>query len=255
MIALLLSLGTSPSVALAQDDTDARAFELFTNGRDLYNEGRYDQAVMAFEEAYRLSNRHELLLNIANAHERNGKIEEALSALARYQAFATSEERDQIERRKSMLEKKLTEQGTSPQPQPVPQPQPQPVAPAPTPEPTPQPAPPKSSSGGGQLVIGATLAGLGVVSIGAGTALGVVSAGAKKRAAEQCVDFEGARICPGGAQKDLSTHRATALGADIAFATGIALAATGVLLVVTRKKNKGTALRFGPNEVQLTGTW
>lgn len=253
MLSLLISLAVGPSVALAQDDSDARAFELFTNGRSLYNEGRYDQAVLAFEEAYKLSGRHELLLNIANAHERNGKLEKALEALARYQAFATSDERDQIERRKSMLEKKLAEQTTAPSPVPEPQPAPDPVAP--TPKPQPEPVPEPARGGSGRTVLGGTLMGVGVAAVGAGAALGVVSAGAKKRASEKCVDFEGARICPGDAGKDLSLHRSTALTADIAFAVGIALAATGGLLIVTKKRNKGTAMAIGPSGVQLTGRW
>ena len=209
MFALVLSLSVAPSSALAQDGTDARAFELFTNGRDLYNEGRYEQAVLAFEEAYKLSGRHELLLNIANAHERNGKLEEALEALARYQAFAPSAERDQVERRKTMLEKKLADQQATSEPAPAPEPAPQPVAPVPAP--APQPAPVQRSGGGlsGQVLLGGAMVGLGAASVGTGVALGVVSSGAKKRATENCTDFEGSRLCSGEAQSEVDQYPST----------------------------------------------
>ena len=182
---LLVSLFAGPStVAYAQDDD--RAFELFNNGRDLYNEGRYKQAVIAFEEAYKLSQRYELFLNIANAHERDANLEGALEALAKYQIYATASEKEEVERRKLSLEKRLeTERSVKPEPKPEPQPEPQTIAPVPAPQPQPQPTPKNNGGGGGggggRVALGAAVMGVGVAAAGTGLAMALVSSGAKKR--------------------------------------------------------------------------
>ncbi len=78
---MLLSL--APSFARAQivASPDARARELYLQGDREYQAGRYEQAVAAFQEAYRLSGRPLLLFNLANAYERLGRYAEALEAL------------------------------------------------------------------------------------------------------------------------------------------------------------------------------
>lgn len=255
---LALLFAGLPTVAMAQDDD--RAFELFNNGRDLYNEGRYKQAVVAFEEAYKLSQRYELYLNIANAHERDGNLEAALEALARYQVYATADEKSEVERRKLSLEKRLeTERATKPEPEPEPAPAPQPVAPAPAPAPQPKPGPKNTDGGGGgggRVVLGAAVMGVGVAAAGTGVAMGLVSSGAKKRALLNCTELDGERLCSGAAGKDLGTHQTTALIADIGFAVGVAAVTTGVVLIVTKpRSSKITALSVGPSRVQLSGTF
>ena len=49
-----------------------------------YNQGRYDDAIREFKEAYRLSKKADLYYNIAQAYERMGKLPEAISAYQRY---------------------------------------------------------------------------------------------------------------------------------------------------------------------------
>ena len=73
-LCLLTLLAAVAPEALAQDaTTEARAKELYENGAALYEEGRYEEAILAWEEAYRLSSRPVLLFNIANAYERLGR--------------------------------------------------------------------------------------------------------------------------------------------------------------------------------------
>lgn len=116
MLILALTM-VGPATALAQDAPPPaedpamlRAKELYDNGTRLYEEGLYSEAIGAFEEAYRLSNRPLLMFNIANAYERLGKLQEAVDYLNKYRAFAAAEDRESLERRISALDRRLAEQ-------------------------------------------------------------------------------------------------------------------------------------------------
>jgi tetratricopeptide (TPR) repeat protein len=88
--------------AFAADD-DARARELFTTGRELYETGRYEEAITVWSESYDLSNKPLLLLNLANAYERAGQFENALEALTGYEPDAAPDEADEIAARITSL--------------------------------------------------------------------------------------------------------------------------------------------------------
>ena len=114
LFTFLLTL-TVPIPSFAQspqpgtEAADARARELFQNGALLYDEGRYEDAIVAWEEAYRLSPRPLLLFNMANAMERLARWEDALAMLNRYRAFAGAEERDTLDRRMRNIERRVEE--------------------------------------------------------------------------------------------------------------------------------------------------
>ena len=110
-IAFLLSV---PETSLAQSD-DARARLLFDNGHQLYMEGRYEDALAAWTEAYALSQRPLILFNMANAYERNGQLEKAVAVLNRYRAYAQPDEQEVILRRIKNMEQRLAQA----QPQPI----------------------------------------------------------------------------------------------------------------------------------------
>lgn len=103
-------LTAAPGVSHAQsasEDADSRARHLYRNGELLYAEGRYADAIAAWESAYRLSDRPLLLYNIANAQERLGRWEDALNSLNRYRAFAPEDERATLSRRIANIERNL----------------------------------------------------------------------------------------------------------------------------------------------------
>lgn len=116
MIALLLlshALAQSPPTAPAppdQEAADTRARELFENGRSLYDEGRYEEAAVAWEEAWELSERPLLLFNLANAYERTARWGEALERLQLYRAFAAAGEAERIEARIRNLELRVADE-------------------------------------------------------------------------------------------------------------------------------------------------
>src|SRR5690348_7307657 len=77
---VLVLAGTSAQAA-PPDSTARTAFE---DGRTAYNLGRWQEAIDAFEKAYRLSKDPALLYNIAQAHRQAGHLGEAITI---YRAF------------------------------------------------------------------------------------------------------------------------------------------------------------------------
>lgn len=74
-LAVVLSLALAVSSAHAQDASaaEAEARALFEAGSVAFNQGRFEDALERFEQAYRLSHRPALLYNIATAADRAGR--------------------------------------------------------------------------------------------------------------------------------------------------------------------------------------
>jgi len=110
LVACLLASFTTalalPALALAED-SDLRAKELYRNGERLYEEGLYEDAIVAWELAYELSKRPLLLYNMANALERIGLWDEALRRINQYRALAPEDERETLDRRMRAIERRL----------------------------------------------------------------------------------------------------------------------------------------------------
>ena len=192
------------TVALAQSDPDdTRARELYQNGAMLYEEGEYEQAIAAWEAAYDLSEEPLLYYNIANAYERLGLYDEAIDALARYRAFAPSEEREALDRRLRNLEKRRDDQASSSPAEPLPR-------------------LPSSDRNLGA----ASLVGVGVVGLGTGAAMGLRSRSASNELSLVCVDG----LCPTDSVDTLQTQRRSAVAADIGFVVGAVALGTGATL-------------------------
>jgi TolA-binding protein len=108
VLAIALALGITAAHAQTAADTEART--LYQRGASLYDEGRYEDAVLAWQQAYDLSPRPLLLYNIANALERLGRLGEALDALDRYRPSAGDDERTKVEARIDNLKRRVEEQ-------------------------------------------------------------------------------------------------------------------------------------------------
>lgn len=208
MLLLLTVLSLTPPTfaqaaeSPAQADID-RAKQLFRNGATLYDEGRYEDAIVAWEEAYNLSKEPVLLFNIANAQERLGRYQDAYDTLNRYRAFAPESEREALERRLVNLEARLREQ-------------PAPVAPPPT-----QVEAPREGGQARALILPAALYGVGVAGLGVGTGFGLRALGAREEAAGLCAPTSVSAVCPSAASDAIALDRQSALLSDVGFAVGI----------------------------------
>jgi tetratricopeptide (TPR) repeat protein len=163
---LLWSLCAGIAMANPNAEKDDRAREWFVNGQVLYQEGRYRDALVAFEAAYRMSARPTILRSIAYCHEQLEELEQAVDVLYRFRGLAPEERWSEIDRRISRLEVQLEQQSeeavlAQPQPQPQPQPQSPPAAVQQSSERM-RYAPPKWRMGGGPLVL-YSVAGVGAI--------------------------------------------------------------------------------------------
>ncbi|WP_428263446.1 tetratricopeptide repeat protein [Haliangium sp.] len=84
ILALIFGFSVFVPQADAQKRDDERARDLFIEGEAHYAAGRYEEAAKVYEEAFELSQRPELLFNIANAYERMGEYTTAADYLRRY---------------------------------------------------------------------------------------------------------------------------------------------------------------------------
>ena len=82
-VALITLLFLSSS-ALADKKTNKQAHAQFNIAVELFNEGKYDQAVIAFERAYELKPSFKILYNIAQTENELGHYATALEAYERY---------------------------------------------------------------------------------------------------------------------------------------------------------------------------
>ena len=179
---------------------DARARDLFREGDELYAQGRYEEALANFQEAYELSQRPLLLYNIANAQERAGMWDDAIATLESYLPHAYEVEQERIQTRIDSLKRRAERlremrereaQGLRPEPRDV----------------------------GGPLLL-ATSAAL----IGGGVALAILAKGARDDLEAGCENVEGRQVCSSGVSDSAERDLRMSVGADVLF-----IAAAGAL--------------------------
>lgn len=237
-----------PTAAPAEDEAAKlkRAEELFINGKQLFKEGSYEAAILAFTESYELSKLPDLLYNIGNAYERLGEFANARKYLDQYRAFAPEKERETLTRRIQNIDQRLREQeekakaDKDKQPPPVEEgPKDGPVTP-PVEQPPPAEAPKKDRVFG---PLAGALTGVAVVGLGVGVGLGVSAQKWKSEALGHCAEGAGGLVCDAGVDEALGKQKGLALGADISFAVAgaAAIAVIAVVAVKLSKKKKAEA--------------
>ncbi|MBX3192384.1 MAG: tetratricopeptide repeat protein, partial [Labilithrix sp.] len=240
---MVLGLLAAPPEAAAQPKPDkaaqdAHAKELFAKGDAAYAEGRYEEALAAFQEAYTLSGRPQLLFNVSNALERLGRYAEATDALEKYLASGKARDRDVVQKRLANLKKRVEEQkkeqeqkakeeeekrgeerekrkGEEGQPAAV-----QPVVVVPPPE--------KSTS-----VLPIVLVGAGGALIATGVVFGILTLSARSDASAGCADGAAGNLCNGDARSALDREKTFGLVTDITLASGIVATGVGIYLLLT----------------------
>jgi tetratricopeptide (TPR) repeat protein len=227
------------------DDSKARL--LFDNGAMLYEEGRYEDAIAAWQRAYELSPRPLLVFNIANAFERQGDWYRAHDALNRYRAFAPMDERPILDRRIHSLENRIAEEerrrGAPP-----------PVVVEPEP---PRDPPPELRSAWRIGVVPITLYSVSGASAIFGAVFALRAQSARKEAATLCTTGD-AIYCPTTAEPALAQDRVSSWLADGGFglAIGCAVAGTTVAVISKHRSNQTTlsvAPTFGGGRLGLSG--
>jgi tetratricopeptide (TPR) repeat protein len=223
VLSTIVMTAAVPGYAWA-DEEDVRARELYRNGEQLYEEGLYEDAIVAWERAYDLSGRPLLLYNIANALERIGKWEEALRRINQYRAFATEAERETLDRRMRAIERRIEEKKSQVEAD----------------EKTADPAPNPSSTlilkpqetayapSAGPVVLSIT----GGIGLAVGGVLAVMTQQARSEASALCRQTGEISLCPDTASDALNRDAQFSLGADLSMSLGAAALGTGIILGV-----------------------
>jgi hypothetical protein len=237
--------GTSPSGGAPSDADKARAKELFDNGQILYDEGRYDDAVTAWQESYRLSGYPDLLFNISNAYERAGKYTEALDTLNKYRAYASADERATLDRRIAGLQERKAAQDAEAARIAALQAQTTTTTTTTTTTPTPTTPPPKT--GGGVQALPIALLSTGAVGLGVGGVFAAGAAGAMGDIKDQCVPADGGGyLCPTAASTAADARGQKATISAVALGVGGAFAIGGVVAAIAGNGASDGDVSFGP---------
>ena len=113
-VALACGVWLCSATGHAQSTSDDLARRHFDSGVAYLEESDYDNALKAFQKAYELSKRPEILLNIATVHERQSALPSAVAALKSYlEAAPQGEHVETVKLRIQNLEKRLDEQDKS----------------------------------------------------------------------------------------------------------------------------------------------
>lgn len=221
-----LAIASQSATALGQGDSpDDLARRHFESGVAYLQEADYENALKAFEKAYELSKRPDLLLNIATVHERKGDFKAAVASLKKYLEVAPdSEQRATVEARITNLEKRAQEGTTEPPP----------TGPGETPGETPAggPAPTGKPDQKGPVeaksnVPAFVLLGIGGITAAGAVLTGVLANGEYNDAKDQC--------SPRCTDDDVSAGKTLALTSTILTGVAVVSASIGAVLYFTGK--------------------
>jgi tetratricopeptide (TPR) repeat protein len=221
---LLVAVICCSAAALAQSANDQEAARAhFMAGSAYYEQANYADAVKEFTEAYRLSQRADLLYNIALAYERLEKWDQAIAALNQYlHDKPDAQDRAIIQTRIENLNKRRIAALAV-------------VAPAPPPAP---PAPPRK-----QHVASLVVGGIGVGALLASIGTGVAALELQSQLDSVCP----ARRCPSSQQQGkIDEGGALALSTDILIGVGAAAVLVGVILFVVESRHPQRSASLAP---------
>jgi tetratricopeptide (TPR) repeat protein len=235
LLAAALVLGPSSPVAAAPSKPSTadvkRAEELYDNGHELFGEGSYEAAALAFEEAFELSGNIDMLYNAALAYDRADAFEQAIDALDRYRALAPAEERVKLDARKASLQARWDKQRAN-----------ETDDAAASVSPVDGPYPP-STKPDAPRVVGPEVWGLGgsaLAVLAIGTGFGAASLVRSRAGREHCTGGD-PPLCDTNARTDAERARTYAIVADVAFAVGGALTIALVTVVAVKAARKKRA--------------
>lgn len=235
--------------------SDQRAREVFLKGDAAYAEGRYEEALASFKEAYELSGRPQLLFNISNALERLGRYPEAVDALEKYLASGKAKDRDVVQKRLANLRKRVEEQKKEQEKQAREEEEKKKREDAerkkneealansrndrdrerPPPPPPPKPAP----------VLPWILIGGGGAVFATGAVFGVLTLAARSDVSAQCTSAPAGRLCDQDARSALDREKTFGIIADVGMGVGLIAAGIGTWLLLSDKSAASSKVYLG----------
>jgi tetratricopeptide (TPR) repeat protein len=226
---VITSMGR-PALGDPKESDEQRAQKLYEVGDDHYAAGRYEDAVVHFQQAYELSPQPALLFNMANAYERMGEYEQAAEHLRRYLESPKAEDVASVRERIRRLELSAKASKT--------------VRGEPGSGASAAPGGPDAAAGvsaranaaqaGRSRVLSYSLLAVGAATVGGGVVFGLLSNQAGDDAADLCT---GDGLCTRNARSKLDRQKRFALLSDVSIGAGVICAGTGALLLLLRNQS------------------
>jgi hypothetical protein len=256
-----LALLGAHATALAQSTSDDLARRHFESGAAYLEESDYDNALQAFQKAYDLSKRPEILLNIATVHERKAELQPAVDALQQFLSVAppSDEHIDAVKLRIQNLQKRIADAKASAPAAPTLGPSSvTPAAPTSAPAaattPVPPPAPTSSGAAHGSRLPAFTALGIGGVAAGGAVITGII--------AKADYDDSKSSCSPACTDSQLSAGRTMALTSTILTGVAIVGVGVGVTLLLTSGPDPAQTslaprlnLAAAPGAARAAATW
>ena len=213
--------------------SEIRARELFQKGDKDYAEGRYEESLAEFQEAYDLSGRAQLLFNISNAQERLGKLAEAAESLEKYLASGKVKDKDVVQKRIANLKKRVEDKKAEDE---AAEKKRQEDAAAnekknEPPPPPPPPPPPKPFP-----VLPVALMAAGGASLITSGVFGILTLGARSDIDKDCKSGPSGDLCSSDASSAVSHDKTFGLITDITLVAGVVLGGVGAYFLIAGKK-------------------
>jgi tetratricopeptide (TPR) repeat protein len=251
-VLVLLGLVRSSTAWAAPTGNDAHARELFQQGDAAYAKGRYEQALFAFQEAYDLSGRPQLLYNISNALERLGRYSEAIAALEKYVASGKVKDKEVVEERLANLKKRVEQQkkvepkekdkekdkDKDEEEKRKAEAEKQKAASEPPKEEPPKGPSPVIGPEKPLPIVPIVLLGTGGAALVAAGVFGVLTLSARSDLETGCKDGPPGKLCTGETSSALDRDYTFGLLTDIAAVSGVVLGGVGLYLLLTHKEEK-----------------
>jgi len=204
--------------AYADSRSEAEARAAYKIADRHYRAGRYRAAIVEFRRAYKLSDRKEMLYNIANCLERLGEYGKAAKNLEQYLEAGGADESGVLAERVASLKLRTPDTVSSIRLSSPSSPSSTTLIPTSSPENVERPS---RSTGHYYWLAG------GVVGLGAGVGLALAARHAHSEAATRCTSNS---VCGDGASKYLDRERTFAVAADASFVLGAVATTVGIAL-------------------------
>jgi tetratricopeptide (TPR) repeat protein len=228
--------------AFAQETDQERAKELYSNGKRLFGEERHKEALVAWEAAYKISERPLLLFNMALAQEQLGQLNQAIETLYQYRVFAPAGEQDMLVEKIAELKALVAQEPTEPEPVQVAEPEPKEA-------PKPEAAPSNNRRLGPALAWTAT-----GVAAASGLTFGLLAYSSGQSADEYCGDSSEGTFCINGVEDYEYQQNSRALVADISWGVAAVGLGTGLWMARRGSEPAGTVqAQFGLGFIGLRG--
>lgn len=200
-VGVAMTLAAAPASAQQSDQDRARAH--FQTGTSYYDQGRYQDAAAQFREAFQLSGRSHILLNVSRCLELAADFGPAAAALEEYLAAEpNAPDRRTLEVRIAQLRARAPEDQSS--------------SAGPT-------------GGGADLTAPAVFLGIGTALLLGGVATGIATMSIQSSLESSC----GAdRICAAELRGDVDTGRALAITTDVLLGAGVAALGLGAVWLI-----------------------